>query len=136
MRISARVSYACLALIDIAQAEPDRLPRKVREIAREQGIPRRYLPTILLHLKAAGLVRSARGSEGGYQLALNPTEISLAQVIGAIDGRRPPVSRGKSIAARNLCEALIEIESAYHGMLAGVTIAQLAHQPGSPEWVI
>jgi Rrf2 family transcriptional regulator, cysteine metabolism repressor len=136
MRISAKVTYACLALIDIAQSETDGFPRRVREIAQAQGIPRKYLPKILIHLKAAGLVESARGSGGGYQLALSPAEISLSQVIVAMDGQHSPLKRGNSTAARNLSEALSQIQSAYHELLATVTIAQLARQPSPQDWVI
>jgi len=136
MRISARVRYACLALIDIAQSEMDGFPRRMREIAHAQGIPRKYLPKILLHLKAAGLVQSARGSGGGYQLALSPAEISLSHVIVAVDGRDSALERGNSVAARNLSEALGQIQTAYHESLATVTIAQLARQPVPQDWVI
>jgi len=136
MRISAKVTYACLALIDIAQSEVDGFPRRMREIAHAQGIPRKYLPKILLHLKAAGLVQSARGSGGGYQLALSPSKISLSQVIVAIDGQNSALERGNSMAARNLSEALRQVQSGYHELLATVTIAQLARKAGPRDWVI
>ena len=108
----------------------------MREIAHAQGIPRRYLPKILLDLKAAGLVQSARGSAGGYHLALSPANISLSQVIFAVDGQSSRIKRGNSIAARNLFEALSQVQSAYHGLLGTVTIAQLARQAGPQDWVI
>jgi Rrf2 family protein len=136
MRISAKVTYACLALIDIAQSDVDGYPRRVREIAHAQGIPRKYLPKILLHLKAAGLVRSARGSGGGYQLALSPAKIALSHVIEAVDGQNSCPERGISPAARNLAEALSQIQAAYHGLLGTVSIAQLARQADPQDWVI
>jgi len=136
MKISAKVTYACLALIDIAQSEVDGFPRRAREIAHAQGIPRKYLPKILLDLKAAGLVQSARGSGGGYQLTLSASNISLSQVIAAIDGQNSARERGNSTAARNLSEALKQIQSGYHELLATVTIAQLARQAGPQDWVI
>ncbi|MFO0958685.1 MAG: Rrf2 family transcriptional regulator [Isosphaeraceae bacterium] len=68
MRISAKAEYACLALIELARTGRED-PRRVREIAGCHGISGRYLVQILLQLKAAGLVESARGSQGGYQLA-------------------------------------------------------------------
>jgi Rrf2 family transcriptional regulator, cysteine metabolism repressor len=136
MKISAKVIYACLALIDIAQSQVDGFPRRVRDIARTQGIPRKFLPKILLQLKAAGLVRSTRGSGGGYQLALTPATISLAQVIVAIDGSEKPALRDNSAAAVSLSEALSQIDSDYRGLLATVTIARLAQQAGPHDWVI
>jgi Rrf2 family protein len=58
----------------------------VEEIAAEQGVPANYLVQILLELKAQGIVRSARGKDGGYQLAQSPAEITLGQVIRAVHG--------------------------------------------------
>jgi Rrf2 family protein len=136
LRISAKVTYACLALIDIAQSQARGFPRTVREIAQAQEIPRKFLPRILLDLKAAGLVESERGSGGGYQLALSPASISLSHVIVAMDGQKSPVERGSSSAARNLSEALTQIQSSYHGLLGTVTIAQLARQSSPHDWVI
>ena len=118
MRISNKVTYACLALIDIAQSEAEGFPRRMREIAHAQGIPCKYLPKILLHLKAAGLVQSARGSGGGYQLAQSPANISLSQVVGAIDGHVSPIERGNSSAARNLSQALRRFSPCIRGYLA------------------
>jgi Rrf2 family transcriptional regulator, cysteine metabolism repressor len=136
MRISNKVTYACLALIDIAQSEAEGFPRRMREIADAQGIPCKYLPKILLHLKAAGLVQSARGSGGGYQLALSPANISLSQVVGAIDGHVSRIERGNSSAARNLSQALSQIQSVFQGQLSAVTIAELARQASPQDWVI
>jgi Rrf2 family transcriptional regulator, cysteine metabolism repressor len=136
MRISAEVRYACLALVDIAQSEVNGFPRRIHEIAHAQGIPGKYLAKILLRLKVAGLVQSARGSGGGYQLALTPSRISLSQVIEAIDGQDSALELGNSIAARNLSEALQQVQCGYHELLAAITIAELARHGGPHEWVI
>jgi Rrf2 family iron-sulfur cluster assembly transcriptional regulator len=58
----------------------------VRDIAERTGLPQPYLEQILLALKGAGLVRSKRGVGGGYVLARDPAEITLAQVVSAVDG--------------------------------------------------
>ena len=81
-------------------------------------------------------MQSARGSGGGYQLAQSPANISLSQVVGAIDGHVSPIERGNSSAARNLSQALRQIQSVYQGLLGAVTIAQLARQAGPQDWVI
>jgi Rrf2 family protein len=136
MRISAKARYACLALIDIAQSEPDGLRRRVREIAHAQAIPPRYLPQILIRLKTAGFVQSARGPDGGYQLALSAANIAVGDVIAVIDGRRDQRLAGKSVAARNLSELLMRVESLEQKMLREATIAQLAQQLEAGSWVI
>jgi len=90
LKLSRKGEYACLALIRLAQLYGMRL-MKIEEIAEDQGIPRKYLEQILLLLKTAGYVRSARGAAGGYRLAKRPDEITLAEVIRLIDGPLAPV---------------------------------------------
>jgi Rrf2 family iron-sulfur cluster assembly transcriptional regulator len=65
---------------------PDEQPTSVRDIAERTGLPQPYLEQILLALKGAGLVRSKRGVGGGYVLARPPTEITLGQIVAAVDG--------------------------------------------------
>lgn len=70
---------------------PDEQPTSVSELARRTGLPQPYLEQILLTLKGAGLVRSKRGAGGGYTLGRPPEDISLAQIISAVDG---PITLG------------------------------------------
>src|SRR6516165_171862 len=90
MKITAKAEYACLAVIELGKLGANDAPKRVREIAEARGIPERYLVQILLQLKTAGLVRSARGADGGYQLIRRAEDISVADVIDAIDGRGDP----------------------------------------------
>ena len=85
MRVSTRGDYACRALLSLA-LHGGQTPTSVREIAERTGLPQPYLEQILLALKGAGLVRSKRGVGGGYVLAREPGELTLAQVISAVDG--------------------------------------------------
>ncbi len=91
MRLSRKSEYACLALIDLASRHPEGGYSKIREVAERQGIPRGFLVQILLRLKNAGYVRSARGAAGGYQLAKPPGEITVAEVVRLMDGALAPV---------------------------------------------
>jgi len=61
-------------------------PTSVKDVADRTGLPQPYLEQILLALKGAGLVRSKRGVGGGYVLARKPIEITLAQIVSAVDG--------------------------------------------------
>jgi Rrf2 family iron-sulfur cluster assembly transcriptional regulator len=61
-------------------------PTAVRDIAERTGLPQPYLEQILLALKGAGLVRSKRGVGGGYALARSPEDITLSQIVSAVDG--------------------------------------------------
>ena len=85
MRLSARADYALRAAIELAAAEDDRVPAE--QLAQAQGIPDRFLEPILTHLRRCNIVRSQRGPDGGFWLARPAAEISLAEVIRAIDGQ-------------------------------------------------
>jgi len=85
VKVSTRGDYACRALLSLAM-HPDDAPTSVRDIADRTALPQPYLEQILLALKGAGLVRSKRGVGGGYVLARLPAEITLAQIVSAVDG--------------------------------------------------
>ncbi len=86
MKVSTRGDYASRALLSLAlHAETDG-PTSVRDIAERTGLPQPYLEQILLALKGAGLVRSKRGVGGGYVLARGASEITLSEIISAVDG--------------------------------------------------
>ena len=91
MKVSARGDYASRALLSLALHADDGRPNSVRDIAERTGLPQPYLEQILLALKGAGLVRSKRGVGGGYVLARPTDEITLAEIVGAVDG---PIAAG------------------------------------------
>lgn len=91
MKVSTRGDYASRALLSLALHADDGRPNSVRDIAERTGLPQPYLEQILLALKGAGLVRSKRGVGGGYVLARAPEEITLAEIVGAVDG---PIAAG------------------------------------------
>jgi Rrf2 family protein len=86
MKVSTRGDYASRALLSLALHTDDARPTSVRDVAERTGLPQPYLEQILLALKGAGLVRSKRGVGGGYVLARSPDEITLAQIVSAVDG--------------------------------------------------
>ena len=83
--MSTRGDYACRALLSLAMHD-DGTPTSVRDIADRTGLPQPYLEQILLALKGAGIVRSKRGVGGGYVLARAAEDITLAQIVSAVDG--------------------------------------------------
>src|SRR5580693_3356573 len=86
VRVSTRGDYASRALLSLALHSGDSKPTSVRDIAERTALPQPYLEQILLALKGAGLVRSKRGVGGGYVLARLPADITLAQIVSAVDG--------------------------------------------------
>ncbi|MCL2394956.1 MAG: Rrf2 family transcriptional regulator, partial [Acidimicrobiaceae bacterium] len=74
------------ALLSLALHGGQTQPTSVRDVAERTGLPQPYLEQILLALKGAGLVRSKRGVGGGYVLARSPAEITLGQIVSAVEG--------------------------------------------------
>ncbi len=85
VKVSTRGDYAARALLSLALHESER-PTSVKEIAERTSLPQPYLEQILLAVKGAGLVRSKRGVGGGYVLARPPEEITLAEIVAAVEG--------------------------------------------------
>lgn len=128
MRLSARVDYALRAVAELAVADQ---PRTVEQLSAAQRIPAKYLESILGELRRAGLLRSQRGPEGGYRLARSPAEISVADVIRALDGELANVrgNRPENLtytgAASPLQEVWIALRAAERLILEGVTFDHL-----------
>lgn len=113
MRVSAKADYAIRAAAELAATDPA-IPLKAERISDAQDIPIKFLETILLELKHAGIVRSQRGPEGGYALARPASEISLADVIRAVDG---PLANVRGDRPEN---------TSYTGVAAGLTDVWIA----------
>ena len=86
MKLSVKSDYAARAVLGLARHYPESAALRMEDVADEQGVPPKYLPQILLELKARGIVRSVRGKEGGYLLARPPAEITLGDVLRAVQG--------------------------------------------------
>jgi len=86
VKVSTRGDYASRALLSLALHTEAGGPTSVRDIAERTSLPQPYLEQILLALKGAGLVRSKRGVGGGYELAREPADITLADIVSAVDG--------------------------------------------------
>ncbi len=136
MKLSAKAEYACLAVIALARYGSERAPVRIREIADGHAIPERYLVQILLQLKAAGLVYSARGSAGGYRLSRPADQITLAEVLGAIEGPGEPHRETNGTTEPALLSVLDDIRANERAILSRTTIAQLAERIESHDWVI
>lgn len=90
MKLSTRGRYGLRAMIDMAQSE-DKGPIATHTIAERQGISERYLEQLMVPLKRAGLVKSIRGSQGGYVLGRNPDDITAGDIIRVLEGPIAPV---------------------------------------------
>ena len=81
MKISAKIDYACRALLELSLHWPNPEPLQVEQIAQRQRIPVKFLTQILIHLKQVGYVESVRGKKGGYLLRKLPREIKLNNIM-------------------------------------------------------
>jgi Rrf2 family protein len=82
MRLSARAEYAMHALVELAAAGETLIPAE--QLAQEQGIPGKVLEAVMTELRRAGLVLSQRGPDGGFSLARQATDISLAEIVSVL----------------------------------------------------
>lgn len=131
MRISAKSDYAVRAAVVLA-VETEREATTAEAIARSQDIPLKFLLNILNDLKRARIVASHRGSHGGYHLARPPEQISVADVIRAIEGplasvhEIPPERITYPPPAESLQQVWIAVRASLRSVLEEVTIADVA----------
>jgi Rrf2 family protein len=138
MRVTAKADYAVRAAVELAAGASDR-PRKVDEVAQAQEIPISFLENILTQLRSAGIVRSQRGPDGGYWLARAPEDVTLAQVIRAVEGPLVGVrgQRPEEIAYSGSAESLqrvwVALRANLRAVLERVTVADVAAGKLPPE---
>lgn len=131
MRISAKADYAVRAAIELAVAGNER-PTKGDAVAQAQGIPLKFLENILADMRHAGLVTSRRGAEGGYWLARPADDITVADIIRAVEGPLATVRGGRpedvdySGTAEPLQKVWIGVRAALRSVVEQVTLADLA----------
>jgi Rrf2 family protein len=130
VRVSAKTDYALRAMAELAAAPPG--PVKGERLASSQEIPLKFLENILTELRRAELVATQRGAEGGYRLARPAEEISLADVIRAVDGplanvrgERPDVVTYTG-AAEPLRDVWLAVRANLRAVLETVTLADVA----------
>ncbi|MBF0817515.1 Rrf2 family transcriptional regulator [Microbacterium paludicola] len=131
MRISARADYAVRAVAQLAAQAVDE-PVSAELIAAEQDIPHRFLEGILTALRRAGIIISQRGARGGHRLARPASEITVADVIRAVDGPLVWVRDARPSdleftgAAAPLLQVWVALRANVRAVLESVTVADLA----------
>ena len=131
MRVTAKADYAVRATVELAGAG-EGSPCKMDDVATAQRIPVSFLENILTQLRSAGIVRSQRGPEGGYWLSRPASEITLAQVIRAVEGPLVGVrgQRPEEVVYTGSAEPLqrvwIALRANLRAVLEQVTVADVA----------
>ena len=130
MRVTAKVDYALRAALELAAAAGGP-PIKGEALADSQGIPLKYLENILLDLRRGGIVSSMRGAEGGYWLARPPDEVTVADIIRAVEGPlanvrgERPETLDHGGAATYVRELWVATRASLRVVLEGTTLADL-----------
>jgi Rrf2 family protein len=130
MRITAKADYAVRAALELAAA-PDGEPVKGEQLADSQGIPLQFLEHILLDLKHSRPVRAKRGARGGYWLARPADEITVADIIRAVEGplanvhEWAPEDTEYPGPAERLRDIWIAVRASIRGVLEQVTLADV-----------
>ena len=136
MKISNKGLYALEAMINLAEKYPEK-PVKIHEIATSEGLPEKFLELILLDLKAARLVESLRGANGGYRLRRPPARIFLGEIIRTVDGPLAPLGDAQSLRQlvrrdkkhRALYQVFLNVRNAAAGILDHTSLADLCRTP-------
>lgn len=129
MELSNKYEYTLLALLELAISYPRGEYLQIRQIAEAQNIPIRYLEQLLLTLKHGGLIKSIRGSKGGYVLARDPLKITLLDAFYCIEGSTDAISESGTTATsggRKVIEQLWhEANQAAYSVLQKYTVQDL-----------
>lgn len=132
MRLTARSEYGLLAMIDLATHAQDG-PASARELSERQAIPTKFLEQLLSSLRRAELVQATRGARGGFTLARMPSEITVLDVVEALEGPLQATicdsDRGNSCGRSGVCAAASVWNRATHSLrevFASTTLEDLA----------
>ncbi len=138
MKVSLRATYGIIAAVDLALHDVNQ-PVCAKAIAHRQGIPARFLEQVLHAMKKAGVVSSQRGAQGGYVLSRKASELSVADILNALDGplmttngNQPKRSRGAKREAL-LSHLWDRVKQAELSVLSDVTVEELAERQRSIE---
>src|SRR5437764_5507290 len=134
MKISQKGLYALQALMMLARRYNQGAIR-IRDIAYEEDLPEKFLELILLELKNARIVESARGAKGGYQLRRSPAEIRLSEIIRLIDGPLAPFGDADQLRSlinrdaehRALYQVFLDVRDAAAKILDSTSLADIAN---------
>jgi Rrf2 family transcriptional regulator, cysteine metabolism repressor len=140
MKVSLRATYGIMAAVDLAM-HLGTAPVQAKSIARRQAIPARFLEQVLHSMKKAGLVSSLRGAQGGYVLSKKPSEVSIAEILEALDGPLLPPLGGAGRAQMRrfgkpellLGKVWEQVYQAERQVLEAISVEKLAGQQRALE---
>ena len=129
VKVTAKADYAVRAVLELATVDEGLV--KGERIAQAQGIPLKFLENILIDLRHAGIVHAKRGAEGGYRLARAPEDVTIGQVIRAVEGPlasvrgQPPESVSYDGAAEHLQTVWVAVRASLRSVLDDLTLTDV-----------
>jgi Rrf2 family cysteine metabolism transcriptional repressor len=138
MKLSTRTRYAVRAMIELARHNLTR-PLQLKIIAERQEISVKYLEQLMAVLKSAGLIKSVRGSKGGYVLARAPNQIALSDILHCVEG---PISTVECVEDSTSCaraadcaarEVWKRVEQAIEQVLQSITLQDVAEMASNAK---
>lgn len=148
MKLSTKARYAVIALVDLAQhdrqVDGTIKPSSLLDISQRQSLSQQYLEQLFSKLRRAGIVESMRGQSGGYFLSILPNELSISQIVTAVDEpikstKCDPTSDLGCLGKQSKCLAhplWIGLENSIHSYLASITLEDVITQRPMPHAVM
>lgn len=133
MKISTKGRYGLRVMVELAGSFGQG-PVLVESVARREELSAKYIHVLMTGLRSAGLIRTVRGPHGGYELTRPPAEITVLDVVSALEGRSAPVDCVVSAAVcpRSthcaLRDVWCDVAAAMDNVLAGITLEELRHK--------
>jgi len=135
MRLSTRSRYGLRLMIALARSYGGG-PRLLKEIADTEDLSEKYLGQLVIPLKSAGYIHTVRGAKGGYELAVEPVELTPLMIITVLEGDlfgEETVVAGSPGSLRVTAELWNRLNAQFSQILASVTLADLARQSAEQE---
>ena len=138
MKISTKIRYGTRAILELA-VHYGKGPVELKEIARKEGISLKYLEQVIIPLRTTGLIKSVRGSKGGYTLAKLPSKICMSDVVGTLEG---PISLTECLQDPTVCQKVPvcvtrdvwkEVSDAINGILTSITLEDMVNRRREKE---
>ncbi len=125
MELSNKCEYVLLALFELAENYSSGKPVQLRQLAKHQSIPYRYLEQLVAILRRAGLVQSHRGVKGGYSLTRDPSLITILEIIHCMEGHSTQSPKSHSMESRVIQDMWSEAQQAAFAILGRYTLQDL-----------
>ena len=138
MKISTKIRYGARAMLELASRYGEG-PIELKEIAKKENISLKYLEQVIIPLRMAGLVKSVRGSKGGYSLAKQPSEICLDDLVEVLDG---PINLIECLKNPKACQKVSscvtrdiwkEVSEAIHKIFYSITLEDMVNRKREKE---